>query len=177
MAAPPPGPGHDESSEELAVGWALHALEPEDAELFTRHLEGCARCRQVVEGHHHVMAELASAAPPADPPAGLAERLRAQVARTAQDTPGAGPACAGDSGAAGTAIGARGRARPPIRTGADTPARAPSSVDGGAGGGRRRRGRGSRRLERRARRRPRRGPQTAAAPRAGRGAAASGPRG
>jgi anti-sigma-K factor RskA len=91
MTGPLPGPGHDETSEELAVGWALHALEPEDAELFTRHLEGCARCRQVVEETTDVMAELASAAPPAAPPPGLAERLRAEVARTAQDTPGASP--------------------------------------------------------------------------------------
>jgi anti-sigma-K factor RskA len=92
MTAPlPGGPGHDETSEELAVGWALHALEPEDAELFTRHLEGCARCRQVVEETTDVMAELASAAPAAAPPPGLAERLRAEVARTEQDTPGAGP--------------------------------------------------------------------------------------
>ena len=31
MSGPLPGPGHDEAAEELAVGWALHALEPEDA--------------------------------------------------------------------------------------------------------------------------------------------------
>jgi hypothetical protein len=92
MSGPLPGPGHDETSEELAVGWALHALEPEDAELFARHLGACARCRQVVDETTDVMAELASAAPAADPPPGLAERLRAEVARTAQDTPGSGAA-------------------------------------------------------------------------------------
>jgi hypothetical protein len=30
--------------DELAVGWALHALEPEDEAAFARHLSGCARC-------------------------------------------------------------------------------------------------------------------------------------
>lgn len=89
MSAPLPGPGHVEASEELAVGWALHALEPEDAELFARHLEGCARCRQVVEETTEVMAALAGAAPSAVPPPALGERLRAEVARTPQDTPAA----------------------------------------------------------------------------------------
>ena len=32
MSTTRPGPGHDEGFEELAVGWALHALEPEDAD-------------------------------------------------------------------------------------------------------------------------------------------------
>ncbi|SDE57381.1 Anti-sigma-K factor rskA [Blastococcus fimeti] len=89
MNAPLTGPGHGEASEELAVGWALHALEPEDAELFARHLEGCARCRQVVEETTEVMAALAGAAPSAEPPPALGERLRAEVARTPQDDPAA----------------------------------------------------------------------------------------
>ncbi|WP_231486926.1 zf-HC2 domain-containing protein, partial [Candidatus Blastococcus massiliensis] len=82
MTAPRPGPGHDEAFEELAVGWALHALEPEDAELFRTHLDGCPHCRQVVEDTTEVMAAMAGAAPAAEPPRSLGERLRAEVART-----------------------------------------------------------------------------------------------
>ena len=91
MSAPRPGPGHDESFEELAVGWALHALEPEDAEVFLPHLEGCAYCRHVVAETTEVMAAMAGAAPAAEPPPSLGERLRAEVARTAQETPSGAP--------------------------------------------------------------------------------------
>jgi hypothetical protein len=87
MSTPRPGPGHDEGFEELAVGWALHALEPEDADAFLPHLAGCARCRQVVDDTTEVMAGLAAAAPSADPPPGVGERLRAEVALTPQDIP------------------------------------------------------------------------------------------
>jgi hypothetical protein len=85
MSTIPPGPGHDEGSEELAVGWALHALEPEDADVFLPHLAQCPLCRQLVEESTVVMADLATAAPSAEPPPGLGERLRAQVARTPQE--------------------------------------------------------------------------------------------
>ncbi len=85
MSTTRPGPGHDEGFEELAVGWALHALEPEDADAFLPHLSGCARCREIVDETFEVMADLATAAPSAEPPPGLGERLRAEVARTPQD--------------------------------------------------------------------------------------------
>lgn len=91
MTAPLTGPGHGEAAEELAVGWALHALEPEDAEVFARHLEGCPRCRQVVEETTGVMGALAAAAPSAELPPGLGARLHAEVARTPQDAPAAAP--------------------------------------------------------------------------------------
>ena len=87
MSTTRPGPGHDEGFEELAVGWALHALEPEDADAFLPHLSGCARCREIVDETTEVMADLATAAPSAEPPPGLGERLRAEVARTPQDAP------------------------------------------------------------------------------------------
>ncbi len=93
MSAPRPGPGHDETFEELAVGWALHALEPEDAELFGSHLAGCDVCGRLVEDTTEVMAVMAAAAPDAEPPAALGDRLRDAVARTPQDGPaGAAPA-------------------------------------------------------------------------------------
>ena len=85
MSTTQPGPGHDEGFEELAVGWALHALEPEDADAFLPHLADCARCRSIVDETTEVMADLAAATPAAEPPPGLGERLRAEVARTPQD--------------------------------------------------------------------------------------------
>ena len=85
MSTTRPGLGHDEGFEELAVGWALHALEPEDADAFLPHLSGCARCREIVDETTEVMADLATATPSAEPPPGLGERLRAEVARTPQD--------------------------------------------------------------------------------------------
>lgn len=83
-----PAPDHGEAYEELAVGWALHALEPEDAARLQPHLDVCARCRQVVDETSEAMAALAGAAPPADPPPALRERLRAEVARTEQEPAG-----------------------------------------------------------------------------------------
>jgi hypothetical protein len=91
MSTTRPGPGHDEGFEELAVGWALHALEPEDADAFLPHLSGCARCREIVDETTEVMAGLATATTSAEPPPGLGERLRAEVARTPQDAPAERP--------------------------------------------------------------------------------------
>lgn len=82
---PLPGLDHSETFEELAVGWALHALEPEDAEVFLPHLEGCPRCRQVVDETTEVMAAMATMAPSAEPPQTLRDRLREEVASTPQD--------------------------------------------------------------------------------------------
>lgn len=89
MTAAPTGAGHGEAFEELAVGWALHALEPEDAEVFAAHLEGCARCRGIVVDTTEVMAAMAGAVPSAEPPPSLGDRLMAEAARTPQDVPAA----------------------------------------------------------------------------------------
>jgi hypothetical protein len=70
--------------DELAVGWALHALEPEDEALFARHLPDCARCARTVSETSEVMAALAADLPTAEPSAQLGERLRAAVDRTEQ---------------------------------------------------------------------------------------------
>ena len=74
---------HD-SWDELAVGWALHALEPEDEALFTGHLAGCARCAQTVADTAEVMGAMAGDLPTAEPSEGLRERLRAAVEETEQ---------------------------------------------------------------------------------------------
>jgi anti-sigma factor RsiW len=83
------GPGRDRDDEhrgwdELAVGWALHALEPEDETAFAAHLAGCRRCVATVAETSEVMAAMAGELPGAEPSEGLRERLRAAVEETEQ---------------------------------------------------------------------------------------------
>ena len=78
--------------DELAVGWALHALEPEDEAVFAEHLPGCARCAQTVADTTEVMAAMAADLPRAEPSDRLRDRLRAAVAETEQVPPGDVPA-------------------------------------------------------------------------------------
>lgn len=51
-----------EQWEELAAGYALDALDPEDRELFVDHLTGCAQCRALVDEHALIAAQLGSIA-------------------------------------------------------------------------------------------------------------------
>ncbi|MCW2677368.1 MAG: Anti-sigma-K factor rskA [Modestobacter sp.] len=83
------GRGRDdhEPFDELAVGWALHALEPEDEAAFGAHLVGCDRCARTVAETHDVMAALAMDLPPAEPSDSLGDRLRAAVEQTEQLPP------------------------------------------------------------------------------------------
>jgi hypothetical protein len=76
--------GDHESWDELAVGWAMHALEPEDEATFARHLPDCARCEHTVAETSEVMAALATDLPPAEPSEELRSRLRAAVEETEQ---------------------------------------------------------------------------------------------
>lgn len=48
--------------EELAAGYALHALTPEDESRFEAHLETCARCAAALESYEYVAAQLGSMA-------------------------------------------------------------------------------------------------------------------
>jgi anti-sigma-K factor RskA len=73
-----------ESFDELAVGWALHALEPEDEAAFAPHLASCRRCAQTVAETSEVMAALATDLPAAEPSPSLRDRLRAAVEETEQ---------------------------------------------------------------------------------------------
>jgi anti-sigma factor RsiW len=79
-----PRPADHEAFDELAVGWALHALEPEDETAFARHLPDCPRCARTVAETEEVMASLATDLPPAEPSEELRSRLRAAVERTEQ---------------------------------------------------------------------------------------------
>jgi len=89
----PGQPDDHREYDELAVGWALHALEPEDEALFTAHLARCDRCAATVAETTEVMAAMAADLPPAEPSEGLRARLAAAVEQTAQ-LPAADPAVA-----------------------------------------------------------------------------------
>ncbi|MGY5882107.1 anti-sigma factor domain-containing protein [Modestobacter lacusdianchii] len=73
--------------DELAVGWTLHALEPEDEALFAAHLTDCPRCARTVAETAEVMAAMARDLPQAEPSDGLRDRLRAAVEETEQLPP------------------------------------------------------------------------------------------
>jgi anti-sigma-K factor RskA len=79
--------------EELAAGYVLGALEPDDEHDFQRHLDGCETCEATVRELEAVTGELAYAAPPVDPPdtlwAGIRREIEPQAAR--RPTPGAAP--------------------------------------------------------------------------------------
>ncbi|HEV7189117.1 MAG TPA: anti-sigma factor [Blastococcus sp.] len=70
--------------DELAVGWTLHALEPEDESLFLAHLATCDRCATTVDETREVMAAMAADLPQPEPSQGLLQRIRAAVAETEQ---------------------------------------------------------------------------------------------
>ena len=79
-----PRSGDHETYDELAVGWALHALEPEDEARFGLHLPDCARCARTVAETSEVMAALATDLPPAEPSDDLRDRIRSAVEETEQ---------------------------------------------------------------------------------------------
>src|SRR5215207_8616954 len=82
----PDPPGHEEFAE-LAAGWALHALEPDDESRFSAHLLGCSPCQRAVEGYEGALAELSFLAPAVEPPPRLGERIRSEVTRDIRQTP------------------------------------------------------------------------------------------
>jgi anti-sigma-K factor RskA len=73
--------------EELAAGYVLGALEPDDEHAFQQHLGGCSACEANVRELEAVVGELAYAVPPADPPdtlwAGIRREIRPEAARRA----------------------------------------------------------------------------------------------
>jgi anti-sigma-K factor RskA len=68
---------------EQAVGWALHALEPDEEIAVERHVPTCADCSAAVRDTQAVMTQLATAVEQVDPPA----RLRASILDAAAATP------------------------------------------------------------------------------------------
>ena len=76
MSAPVLPRGHDEF-EELAVAWAIDALEPADHEKFESHQEGCDDCAATVIAALRIATELAYGVPDIEPPAFLRQRVLA----------------------------------------------------------------------------------------------------
>lgn len=111
MSAPTLPLGHEDYAA-LAVGRALHALEPADQDRFEAHRTTCQDCEQEVVAALCVAVELAYGVPDLEPPAQLRERVLA-VAEEAQTrrrpaelpAPATGPGTAGprtiDPGTAG----------------------------------------------------------------------------
>lgn len=73
----------------LSGAFALHALSPEEAEQFRRHLEECAVCRQEVRELQAAAAAMGQAEAVA-PPAHLRQRVLAAADRTPQQPPRTG---------------------------------------------------------------------------------------
>ncbi|WP_158853064.1 anti-sigma factor [Saccharothrix deserti] len=70
--------------EELAVGFAMHALEPDDEAWLRAHLPECARCRQAVRATQEVTATLGGSLRQYEPPQQLRTRLMAAIENTPQ---------------------------------------------------------------------------------------------
>ena len=81
----PDAPDPHQPFDELAVGHALSALEPDDESRFSAHLAACARCEQAVAEHQATLAHLAHAAPAVEPPPSLLEGIRTGIATERRD--------------------------------------------------------------------------------------------
>lgn len=73
-------PDPHEAYEALAAGHALHALEPEEEQVFLEHLSGCSRCERDLADHRATLAHVAYAPDAAEPPLGLLDGIRSGVA-------------------------------------------------------------------------------------------------
>lgn len=73
--------------DELAVGWALYALEPDDEQVFVKHLTGCERCRRTVRETQETLATVTLALPCPEPPARLLDRIYEAIGAPARPQP------------------------------------------------------------------------------------------
>jgi len=71
--------------DELAVGWALRALEPDDEDRFSAHLSGCDRCQASVQDSGRVLTALVEQLPVQSPSPELRSRLLAEIGKTRRD--------------------------------------------------------------------------------------------
>jgi anti-sigma-K factor RskA len=94
-----------EEIQELLGAYALHAVEPDEAEAIERHLEDCPRCRAEVEGHREVASMLGNSG--ADAPEGVWDRIASQL----EDTPPPMRLDLGDRAATVTPLAPRRRER------------------------------------------------------------------
>jgi hypothetical protein len=86
------GPDDHVRFEELAVGHALSALEPEDDQVFVQHLTSCTACQRDVREHQEALAVLALSAEPVEPPPSVLEGIRAGMAAEGHSLPSEPPA-------------------------------------------------------------------------------------
>lgn len=70
-----------------AVGWALHALEPDEEMAVLLHLPQCPACQNAVLEAEQILAGLGATVTLATPPPSLRDRLMAGVAETPQRPP------------------------------------------------------------------------------------------
>jgi anti-sigma-K factor RskA len=70
--------------EQLAAGFAIDALEPDDEQAFQRHLEGCPTCKVGVRELDELAASLAYVLPRAGPPPSLRAAIRRKTGHTAR---------------------------------------------------------------------------------------------
>ena len=81
--------------EELVVGHALSALEPEDEQVLLQHLPSCAACERELVMHQETLAQLAHVGDQQAPPPGLWDSIRSEV--VAESGPGAFPVASEDA--------------------------------------------------------------------------------
>jgi Anti-sigma-K factor rskA len=70
---------------EQAVGWALHALEPDEEMAVLLHVPHCPSCQAIARDADGVLSHLGAAVEQVDAPPSLRNSLMAAVAETAQD--------------------------------------------------------------------------------------------
>lgn len=68
--------------EQLAAGYVLGALEPDDEQAFARHLSGCQLCQAEVDQLEGVVGDLAYAVDQVEPPRALRTAIRREVGLT-----------------------------------------------------------------------------------------------
>jgi outer membrane murein-binding lipoprotein Lpp len=73
--------------EELAVGLAMHSLEPDEEAVVRDHLPTCATCQRTVRSTQEVLAGIGGAVRQEQPPPRLRARLMEQIEHIPQDAP------------------------------------------------------------------------------------------
>ena len=76
--------------DELAVGLALHSLEPDEEQTARDHVADCLLCQETVRSTEKILALVGSSVDQHEPPTGLRTRLLDVVGRTPQAVPAPG---------------------------------------------------------------------------------------
>ncbi|GGU39978.1 anti-sigma factor [Lentzea flava] len=73
--------------EELAVGWAMHSLEPDEEAVVRDHLPNCPACQRTVRSTQEVLAGIGGSVRQEQPPPRLRARLMEQIEHIPQEVP------------------------------------------------------------------------------------------